>query len=77
MGEINQPKNSIDHGVANCHQSIEASQGNPVDELLEKHLKGHKWESLINSFRRRNLCLRQAGTVQMKERVQASKKEKL
>jgi hypothetical protein len=35
MGEIDQPEDSVDHGVPDGNQSVKASQGDPVDELLE------------------------------------------
>ena len=41
VGEIDQPQNSIDHGVSDGDQSVETSQGDSIDELLEKHGSRH------------------------------------
>ena len=37
MGKVDQRYDAIDHGIAECNQGIGASQGDAVDELLEKH----------------------------------------
>jgi hypothetical protein len=41
VGEVDQPEDAVDHGVAQCHQGIDAAQHQAVDELLgeDVHIK--------------------------------------
>ena len=41
MGKIDEAQNTIDHGIADGDEGIEAAQRNPVNYLLQENQRGH------------------------------------
>ncbi|MCY1242606.1 hypothetical protein D9M72_555740 [compost metagenome] len=38
MGEVDDPENAVDHGVAQCDQRIDAAEHQTVHDLLDKDI---------------------------------------